>query len=202
MNQFDSKSHTWDQEQYHVNRARIIAEDLKSHVQLTYGYTAMDFGCGTGLLGFHFLKDAGNFTFVDTSQGMIDKVKNKLDSESAHKVHCHCGDLDDEERTDYDLIMSLLAFHHVEDYKSVIHSLVQKLQSKGYFCLADLVTEDGSFHGDVVVPHLGFDPEVIASLLEQEGLERISLTYPFTNTKDSGGQIKEYPVFLLIYQKP
>jgi hypothetical protein len=47
------------------------------------------------------------------------------------------------------------------------------LKPGGYLAIADLCTEDGSFHGDGFHGHRGFDPAALAAILEKIGFSGI-----------------------------
>ena len=46
----------------------------------------VDLGCGTGLIGLKLFEDMDSIIFVDRSQKMLEQVKLKLDSKSAHNA--------------------------------------------------------------------------------------------------------------------
>ena len=48
---FDIESITWDDER-RKNRAKLIAEEISKSIQIEKQYTALEFGCGTGLSKF------------------------------------------------------------------------------------------------------------------------------------------------------
>lgn len=199
---FNKEAKQWDSNAYRVERARVIAEAIKKDTQLQTGYTGLDFGCGTGLLGFNFIEDSAHFMFIDTSEGMIEQVRNKIE-ESSHNADALAADLTKNpvERS-FDLIVTLQALHHIEQYKTILDILSSLLTDRGYLCIADLLAEDGSFHNGETVEHRGFDAAQIESYLTASGLEKISTSIPFKNKKVIDGTEKEFPVFLTIFQKP
>jgi hypothetical protein len=64
--------------------------------------------------------------------------------------------------------------------------------------IADLYTEDGSFHGPDVNVHLGFDPVKLTEIFRNAGFKNIEYQKCFEVKRDSG---VKYPVFLLVGQK-
>ena len=57
-----------------------------------------------------------------------------------------------------DLIVSAMTLHHIAEISTLLCSLSRWLRSGGYLALADLDTEDGSFHQDLTdVHHFGLD---------------------------------------------
>jgi len=50
--EFDEKAATWDDNPEHAHRARAIAEEIDKEIPFDSTFTAMEYGCGTGLLSF------------------------------------------------------------------------------------------------------------------------------------------------------
>jgi len=200
---FNEKAATWDASEERIHRAEIVARRIKETLNLQKGYSALDFGCGTGLLGMNFVEDAGSFLFIDTSTAMIDQVKEKLSGKTGQHASAEVKDILNETLDQpFDLILSLMALHHVDNHKKVLQELSRSLNPGGSLCIADLVSEDGSFHGGKEVPHRGFDTDDLGEILEDCGLFRKDLSIPYINEKNVDGERLQYPVFLLIYQKP
>lgn len=75
---FDIDSLTWDSER-RKNRSKLIAEEISKSIQEEKQYTALEFGCGTGLLSFYLNDKFEMITLVDTSKGMIDVLNSKIE---------------------------------------------------------------------------------------------------------------------------
>ena len=58
----------------------------------------------------------------------------------------------------FDLIYTLMVLHHVGDVETIIRKFRGLLNPGGYLAIADLYSEDGSFHGEGFSGHMGFDP--------------------------------------------
>ena len=67
---FDSKAEQWDAHQARVLRAEKIYQHIIAEISVKSNDSVLDFGCGTGLLGFHFIDSAAEVTFADTSTGI------------------------------------------------------------------------------------------------------------------------------------
>ncbi len=59
----------------------------------------------------------------------------------------------------FDLVVTAMTLHHIADVPGFLARLGHLLRKDGRLAVADLVTEDGSFHAPMTVPHNGFDPE-------------------------------------------
>jgi hypothetical protein len=72
------------------------------------------------------------------------------------------------------------------------------LNPGGYLAIADLYTEDGSFHGEGFIGHLGFDIEQMADKLAAIGFGNIQHQTCYTIEKiNEEGIVSGFPIFLL-----
>lgn len=77
--EFDAKANIWDTE-YRIRRAKIIFSEILNNVSLTNKDVILEFGCGTGLIGYNLINITDNITFVDTSEGMLSVIKEKANT--------------------------------------------------------------------------------------------------------------------------
>lgn len=195
-NGFDKKAAEWDQQVSRVRRAREVAGKIKERVALGPQVHALDFGCGTGLLGMELAPGVGRITFADTSSGMLAQVDAKI----AEGGLGHARTLNLTQTAlagSFDLIVSLMVLHHIDDVASQIAALAHCLSPGGVLCLADLDAEDGSFHAPDTVPHNGFLRQDIERWMIASGLTDVEACTAFVNKKVVGAAEKEYPVFLV-----
>ena len=97
-------------------------------------------------------------------------------------------------------VFSAMTLHHLDDVDTVLARLVDCLKPGGILALADLDTEDGSFHRDNPegVMHHGFDRTKLAATLRRLGLAGIEADTVHTVMKSTGqGEERPYTVFLL-----
>lgn len=197
---FNAEAANWDFHQDRVERARVIAQCILHKVPFSKEMQVMDFGCGTGLLGFHFVEKANTVTFADTSRGMLAQVESKAQKGNitnvktinlTEQLHQGC----------YDVIMSLLTLHHIEDSQACILSLADQLKPGGFLCICDLDKEDGSFHGEKKVPHNGFNRNDIETLFKNCQLGSIEISTAMIEKKVIQGTLVEYPIFAAIGRK-
>ncbi|HMV67737.1 MAG TPA: methyltransferase domain-containing protein, partial [Myxococcota bacterium] len=95
----------------------------------------------------------------------------------------------------FDLIVSAMAMHHVEDTAALLRSLRAHLAPGGQIALADLDAEDGSFHPPGVegVFHAGFERAALGAAIEAAGFSAPRFTTACVVHRDG----REYPVFLV-----
>ena len=78
MTDFDAAARTWDQDGTKAERASRVAEAIRKLAPLRPTDSILDYGCGTGLLGFALLPHVGHATMADTSREMLSVVVEKI----------------------------------------------------------------------------------------------------------------------------
>lgn len=201
---FDSRAKTWDDDPMKTARAEAVAQEIRTQVALDPQMTALEYGCGTGLLSFALRDQFKHLTLADSSSGMLAVLDEKIKSGaianmSAIKLDLATDPLPSER---FDLIDSLMTLHHIDDTDGLLRALHALLKSPGYLCLADLDSEDGSFHGADFSGHRGFDRQALQAKATEAGFCNIRFTTVFTIRKAvaSGGE-KDFPVFLMVAEK-
>lgn len=200
-NEFDTAAQNWDQEQYRHDRAKAVADQIRQQVTLTPQMHVLEFGCGTGLLGFNLLSAAASVTFADSSEGMLIQVNEKIRAAgitNAETLFIAPEQLRFPQM--YDGIVSLMTLHHIEHYDATIRDLVAHLRPNGFLGLSDLDAEDGSFHGHKETAHHGLDREHLKQIFRECGLTQIIASTPYVMRKPVGAQLREFPIFLLTGQ--
>lgn len=202
MNRFDDQAKTWDENPDKLQRAETFAKEIIQFIAPKKQLHALEFGCGTGLLSFA-LKDAfKTITLVDTSEGMINVLKEKIEQQKITNFKPVLADLlsDDCTIENTDIIYTLMTLHHIHDLEKAFTAFHRLLHTNGYLCIADLVEEDGTFHKPELNfdGHLGFNKEKLSVLLNNHGFSIEYYSTPHTITKENG---KKYPLFLLIAKR-
>jgi ubiquinone/menaquinone biosynthesis C-methylase UbiE len=172
---FNKAAVTWDQPN-RVILARSIAHAVLSEVELTSKMQVLDFGCGTGLLTLHFQPLVNSITGVDSSQGMLDVLRGKIESQGLKNVRTECLDIENGEllKGTYDVIVSSMTLHHIREIQPLFNQFYKALTPGGYLCIADLDLDDGQFHeNNEGVFHFGFDREIMRQVFVESGLREI-----------------------------
>lgn len=203
-NSFDQRAQAWDSNPMHWQRSEAIAEQMKQRIPLNQTMQAMEYGAGTGILSF-LLKDAvGEITLMDSSVEMVRVMTDKVQQQQVTNLFPLYTNLETEQYTgkNFDLIFLQMVLHHVEDYTSLLQKFSSMLTQKGYLAIADLYSEDGSFHGVGFDGHNGFAIDHLTKLLHSFAFELISCEQCFVvQKKTDTGEIRPFPVFLLVAQK-
>ena len=199
MSEFDNRAGDWDKNQMHIKRSEAIASELISRVPITNIMKALEFGAGTGLLSF-ILKDLfSEIMMIDNSQEMVRVTESKIIASGNQNMKALWIDLEKEDYTvQYDIVYSQMVLHHVNNIDLIFSKFKDLIKPGGYLAIADLYTEDGSFHGDIFSGHKGFDTDHLTRQLEVKGFRNI-VTKPCFNIhrQNDTGEFQDYPVFLL-----
>ena len=205
MNEFDLKAAEWDQNPINWERAEAIANEIKRLIPLKKQMTALEFGAGTGVTSFilkDFLKE---ITLMDNSSEMVKVMNNKIKISQVKNLKTLNFNLEKEDLKDakFDFIFNQMVLHHITDIESIILKFHNLLNPGGFLAIADLYTEDGSFHGEEFTGHKGFDPEELSGLLLKSGFQNINHHQCFAINKEiSAAETKKFDIFLLIAQRP
>lgn len=195
---FHDKARDWDARPVPAQISEGVSRALLQRVSLSPALTVLDFGAGTGLLLTKLAPHVGRLLAVDISATMLAKLSEKLaeQPELAGRVEIFCQDLT---RTPLgrkvDLIVSAMAMHHVGDTAALLDSLREHLIAGGRVALADLDTEDGTFHPPDTegVFHQGFSREHLGRQLTEAGFVDITFDTACVVHRDG----RDYPIFLV-----
>ena len=91
-----------------------------------------------------------------------------------------------------------MTLHHIPDTQAVLQRFLAVLNRPGFLCIADLDTEDGSFHGAGFDGHLGFDRERLAQQTRAAGFAKVRFITAYEMTKPVAGSLRTFPIFLMI----
>jgi ubiquinone/menaquinone biosynthesis C-methylase UbiE len=198
---FDERARDWDTPE-RVRRASVVADAIRANVPLTPTTRAIDVGAGTGLLGFALAADVGEMVLAEPSEGMLEVVREKLALAGTANLGAVRLDLlaDPPPGEPFDLAVSLLVLHHLVDTRAALAATRRLLRPGGQIALADLDTEDGSFHSADAegIHHLGFDRGTLAELARSVGFADVEVRTA-TEIEREG---RRYPVFLLLARRP
>jgi 2-polyprenyl-3-methyl-5-hydroxy-6-metoxy-1,4-benzoquinol methylase len=197
MSTFDNRAKDWDKKDVRVNGAKVIADAIEKKIHLREDMEIIDFGVGTGLLGFEIAKKVKQVYGVDTSEGMIQTLKEK-NSDTLHIVPIHQDIIEKPLTQQFDGLISSMTLHHVKDLEAFFNMLYNILKDDGFLAIADLESEDGTFHSDNNgVHHFGFHEDNLKKIVQKSGFKEISIENINTIEKPH----RNFGVFLLTARK-
>ena len=198
---FDDRAATWDDDPDKVARARDVAQAVLRVVPAGPGTRLLEYGAGTGLVTQALRDRVGPVTLADNSAGMRAVLHEKVAAGSL-PPDSRIWDLDLESHTvpdeRFDLVVSSMVMHHVADLPAVLSGFATLLDAGGHVCVADLDSEDGSFHTYDFGGRHGFDRSEMAAALEAAGFTDVAVTDGTQIERDG----RTYPVFLASGRKP
>ena len=195
---FAKKANDYDREQSRTQNVSTIAQTILKEVSFSKEMSIMDFGSGTGLLLTEIAPYVGKITAVDISSSMNAVLKSKKED---IKCSLEIVQMDLSKETlnkKFDAIISSMTIHHIEDTLTLFKKFHSLLKDGGIVAIADLDTEDGTFHTeDTGVFHCGFDREDFVQIVKNAGFNDIKIQNASTIVKPTN----EYSVFLITAKK-
>ncbi|GAA0076671.1 class I SAM-dependent methyltransferase [Clostridium sp. CTA-5] len=201
---FDNEAKFWDTER-RINRAKVIANEINNSINIDKNFSAMEFGCGTGLISFNLYNKFKEITLIDSSRGMIDILDSKINKYKVNNMIARHLDIFDENSLDmkFDVIYSSMALHHICNTEKIIKRFYELLNESGYLCIVDLDKDDGSFHKGYpnFDGHNGFNQEELKSVFSSAGFNDIKSSTFFNGIKVIDGEKNKYSLFLMKAKK-
>ena len=197
MNDFDRKAQNWDNNPIYLERSKAIANGLLEMVPITRSMKALEYGAGTGILSFLLSDKFSEITLMDNSEEMVKVMHKKIATSQTSHFKPLLWDLvqNDYDTIKFDCIYSQMVLHHIPDTEAILCKWKQMLHPGGYLAVADLFTEDGSFHQMNKNLHFGFDPEKLDFMLKSLGFKEIKYKTCYIMKRPNG---QNYPLFLLV----
>ena len=195
MESFDERAATWDDDPAKWERARDVAAAIDAALDLRGDERLLEYGAGTGLVTQALRAKVGPVTLADTSEGMRRVIHDKIAAGAITDATVWDVDLEttDAPDTRFDLIVTVMTLHHIDDVRAVLSRFRRLLPSAGHLCVVDLEhDEHGAFHGPDADVHHGFERTELTEALEAAGFADIVFEVCHTIERHGG----TFPVFL------
>ena len=193
---FDNRAKSWDDPKK-IERAKLFSIKILENVPMNNSMTALDYGCGTGALSFFLQPYLKKIVLCDTSQGMLDVVKAKIDSQKINNMFPLKMDISQDHiiNEQVDIIYTLMTLHHIPDIKKILKTFFNLNKDGGYLYIADLDKEDGSFHSEFsdFDGHYGFDQQNLKNTLLECGYSNITSSIFYTIEKSVNNKTMRFP---------
>jgi predicted TPR repeat methyltransferase len=199
LSNFDKRAKDWDKSSRRFQVAKSFSDFVKDNTSLNKDYNLLDYGCGTGLVAYQFEDDVKSITGMDSSKKMIEQFLSKSNNEEHIKAFQHDINHEDLPQNSFDIIVSSMTLHHIENPEVFFQKTYKSLKQNGILAFADLDKEDGTFHdhGNDGVHHFGFEEDYIKDILKSNNFELIKFDFHFQIDKND----KEYKIFAAIAKK-
>lgn len=168
---FDSIANSYDTPE-RILMARLCADAIRETIGDAKIKQAIDFGCGTGLVGMHLLDDFDNILFLDTSQNMVRNVQRKIAELGIQNADTLCFDFEKDSLSGLkaDCIFMVQVLLHIQDYRPVLKRLYDVLHAGGHLLIIDF---DKNVEINSELVHNGFDQTELAGCLQEMGFTNI-----------------------------
>jgi 2-polyprenyl-3-methyl-5-hydroxy-6-metoxy-1,4-benzoquinol methylase len=195
VERFEKLAKEWDNNPRRVENASKIANAISKYINIDNSMEMLDYGTGTGLLALNFVDRVKSLYAFDSSKEMLKVLDEK--SKDIKNLYTKQHNIEkDELEGKFDIIVSAMMLHHLKNPKIFIDKTFKSLKSGSYLCIADLSSEDGSFHSDLNgVFHFGFSDDELKELLKE--FSKVDI-YKVNEIKKSN---KSYSVFLAIAKR-
>lgn len=195
--QFDMIASTYDTPG-RIQIARASSDAIRGYLADSKSKRAIDFGCGTGLVGMNLLNEFSSMLFLDASQSMIDQINHKISSCRVENASTLCFDLEKDclsgLRADYIFMAQVLL--HIKDIKLILSRLYELLNEGGHLLVIDF---DKNENISSAMVHHGFDQTELADIMTKLGYSGIQSKTFYTGTNLFMGQ--DASLFILDAQK-
>ena len=133
-----------------VDRAASISDIIIKHIINGKNKSAMEYGCGTGLVGMRIASTVESLMFVDSSPEMIKQVSTKIKDQCIENASARSQDIvvSSANLPNFDYIFMSLVLHHIIDTELIFMRLHSLLNKGGHLLIVDLDEEDGKFHAE------------------------------------------------------
>lgn len=199
---FDQAAAQWEANPGRVALAKGVVAAIRNAVPLRSDMEVMDFGAGTGLVTLGVLPYVARVTAADASPEMLrvlDGKRRELAIDNVQTLLCDIATTPLPQAA-FDVIVSSMVLHHLADVPQVFKRLRSCLRPGGWIAVADLDTEDGSFHSDPTgVFHHGFDRADVVRWLEGAGFTSATAGEAYRMVRATPDAApRTYPIFLAV----
>ncbi len=148
--------------------ANVSSDAIREYVVDAKGKKAVDFGCGTGLVGMSLIDEFQSVLFLDTSPSMIRQIKQKIADRHIPNADTLCFDFEQEGlselRADYIFMAQVLL--HIPDVEFVLLRLFEVLNEGGHLLIVDF-NKNENIVSDLV--HNGFNQDELTAKMTKIG---------------------------------
>lgn len=155
-----------------IKIAKITSNAIREYIVNGKDKSAIDFGCGTGLIGMNLLNDFHSMLFLDTSQKMLEQIKQKISDSNIQNADTLCFDFETAFRSDIhaDYVFMAQVLLHINNVELVLSRLYKVLNPEGHLLIVDFNKNEEIISDKI---HNGFDQEKLIDLMTKIGFKEI-----------------------------
>jgi len=170
-----------------IQIARVASNAIRECLTDAKDKTAIDFGCGTGLVGMELLNDFKSMLFLDTSQKMLKQIEQKISACNIQNAATLCFDFERDSLTGLkaDYIFMAQVLLHIKDIEPVLSRLYEVLNQGGHLLIVDF-DKNEKIDSDMV--HNGFDQRELSETMTKIGYRNVQTKTFYTGSKLFMGQ--------------
>lgn len=198
MTDFDVLAKGWDDDPHRVERARRATDAIAATIPLRDTMRVLEYGAGTGLLGIALAGRVREVMLLDSSVGMIEMARRRITESGRTNITAEVGDLTAEPWAGepFDLVVSLMALHHVPDITLLLTRLHDATVNAGWIAVLDLEPEAGTYHDPGFEGHHGFSRGVLRRAFSAAGYGHVTVRNALTTEREVDGEVRRFGVFL------
>jgi len=202
MTDFDALAASWDDSR-RIDRARRAAEAIAAAVPVKNSFRVLEYGAATGLLGITLADRIRELVMIDSSPAMIGIAQRRIAESGRTNVRAELGDLTEHpwEGEPFDLVVSLMALHHVADITLLLRRLLEATVDRGWIAVLDLEPEAGAYHDPGFEGHHGFSRGTLRRAFAAAGYAHITVRNALTTERQVDGEVRRFGVFLATAQR-
>ncbi len=165
-----------------IQVAKVASDAIRKHLTDAKGKTAIDFGCGTGLVGMELQSEFKSMLFLDTSQKMLNQIEKKIAANNIQNAATLCFDFERDSLSDLkaDYIFMAQVLLHIKDVEPVLSRLYEVLNQGGHLLIIDF-DKNEKVASDMV--HNGFDQKELAETMAPLGYINIQSETFYTGSR-------------------
>lgn len=181
-----------------VQIAKLSSDAIREYLVDVSNKNALDFGCGTGLVGMALLDCFNSILFLDASQNMVNQLKQKISSLDSQNADAICVDFEKDSGPELhvDYIFMAQVLLHIGDVGLVLSRLYELLNEGGHLIIVDFDKND-QIASELV--HNGFDQSELANSMSRIGYKAVQSKTFYSGSKIFMGQ--DASMFILDSQK-
>ncbi|SEM62855.1 class I SAM-dependent methyltransferase [Paenibacillus sp. OV219] len=165
-----------------IQIAKVASNAIREYIENGTDKSAIDFGCGTGLVGLNLLDDFGHIIFLDSSPNMLEQINLKIADAGIQNASTLCFDFEtgfsSEIRADYIFMAQVLL--HIRDVEHILSKLYEVLNPGGHLLIVDF---DKNENVSAEMVHNGFDQGALNDLMSKIGFKDISSKTVYSGSK-------------------